>query len=128
MRLHFALLFVLLSLLGAPSWAQNLTSVSFSPPAVTGGANTTGTLTLDAAATVGNTVTLTSSNTAALYVPPTAYMSVGVASRTFTAVSHSVTAVTIVTVTATYNSASKTAFLIRMPLPHLQKDPAMDMI
>ena len=94
----------------------SMKSVSFNPSTVTGGANTTGTLTLTGPAPAGNAVVqLTSSNPAALYVPATAQINVGLTSRTFTGVSHHVTAATTVTVTATYNGVSATATVTVTP-------------
>ena len=88
----------------------SVSSVSFNPTSVTGGsANSTGTVTMAGAVGSAQTITLTSSNTAALTVPASVSLPYGNTSVTFTATSHSVTSATTVTVTASYNGGSKTS-------------------
>ena len=98
--------------------APNLTGVSLAPATVTGGsANSTGTVTLNAAAPTGGAiVTLASSNTNAATLPPSVTVAAGATQATFAVVSKAVTAGTIATITATYNGLSKTASLVVNPL------------
>lgn len=88
-----------------------LQAVSLIPASVTGGASSTGTLTLSSAAPAGGaTVSLTSSNTAAA-VPASATVAAGATSATFAATTFAVGASTPVTISASYNGLTRTAGL-----------------
>ncbi len=95
----------------------SVASLTLSPTTVVGGvANSTGTVTLDEAAPTGGiAVALTSSNTTAASVPSSITVAAGAISKTFTVTSHTVTAYTSATITATANGLSKTASLIVAP-------------
>jgi hypothetical protein len=99
----------------APSSAPSLSSFALSPTSVTGGASSTGTVTLAAPAPSGGTeVSLTSSN-AAVSLPASVTVPGGQATASFTASTSSVTTQTSVTVTATAAGASRTATLTVNP-------------
>lgn len=92
--------------------------VTLSPSSVTGGGATTGnSITLNAEPPPGGAVaTLASSNPAVASVPATAVVSTGsMVSLPFTITTTAVTASTLVTITATYNGASKQAVLTVTP-------------
>ena len=92
-----------------------LSTVAVSPTSVVGGASSTGTITLTAAApTGGAVVTLTSSN-AASTVPASATIAAGAASATFPVTTSAVATATAVTLTATYSGVSRTATLTVNP-------------
>ncbi len=89
-----------------------LTSVGVSPASVPGASSSTGTVTLDIPAPVGGAlVSLSSSNTAAAQVPATVTVPAGQTSATFSVTTSPVAADTTVTITASYNSAVRTALL-----------------
>ncbi|MCK7490009.1 MAG: hypothetical protein MZU79_07145 [Anaerotruncus sp.] len=98
-----------------------LSGVSVSPVTVPGGVSSTGTVTLDnPAPTGGAVVALTSSHTAAAQVPASVTVPAGATTATFTATTSSVAYDTAVTITALYNSVSRTASLtVRAPVPAL---------
>ena len=88
-------------------------SLTLSPTSVHGGsANSTGTVTLQAAAPTGGVViSLSSSKTTAGSVPSSITIPAGATTGTFTVTSHTVAASTTATITATSGGASKTAVL-----------------
>jgi hypothetical protein len=92
-----------------------LTAVSVDSASVVGGAASTGTVTLSAAApTGGTTVNLTSNNTAAT-VPATVVVAAGATTATFSVTTNAVTAATPVTITATSGAATVTTTLTVNP-------------
>ena len=92
-----------------------LSSVSVSPTAVVGGAGSTGTVSLTAAAPAGGAlVTLTSSNAVAT-VSPSVTVAAGATSATFAMTTSAVAATTPVTLTATHGGVSRTATLTVNP-------------
>jgi Beta-propeller repeat len=96
--------------------AAGLADVSVNPAAVTGGANSTGTVTLGAAAPAGGAVvTLASNNLNAATVPAAVTVPANATTATFPIATNAVTAVTAVTITATYNGVAKTATLTVNP-------------
>lgn len=84
--------------------------LNISPAAVTGGSNTTGTITIDQAAPAGGvTVTLSSSNTNWATVPATVTIPEGQSSETFTITTKPVTGDSVATITANLNQIDVTA-------------------
>ncbi|MGA8075252.1 MAG: malectin domain-containing carbohydrate-binding protein [Candidatus Acidiferrales bacterium] len=85
-----------------------VSSVSLSPTSVIGGvANSTGTVTLSAAAPAGGSVVnLSSGNTAAATAPATVTVAANATSATFTVTSKAVSATTTSTITASYNGSA----------------------
>lgn len=99
----------------ATATAPNLSSLAFSPASLVGGASSTGTVTLTAAAPAGGAVvTLASANTAAS-VPASVTVPAGATSATFSATTSSVTTQTTVSITAAWNGVSRTATLTVNP-------------
>ena len=97
------------------STTASLSTVAVSPTSVVGGASSTGTVTLTAAAPAGGAVvTLTSSNVAAT-VPASATIAAGATSATFPVTTSTVATTTSVTLTATYGAVSRTATLTVNP-------------
>lgn len=94
--------------------AVTITSVGISPSAVTGGATSTGTVTLSGPAPGSATVNLTSSTSAAV-VPASVTIGAGSSSATFNVGTSSVTASTPVTITASYAGATQTGSLTINP-------------
>jgi hypothetical protein len=93
-----------------------LSAVSLSPSTLAGGAGSTGTVTLTAAAPSGGAlVSLSSSNPAVAAVPASVTIGAGATSATFAATTSTVTATTPVTITATYSGVTKTATLTVTP-------------
>ena len=93
------------------STTASLSTVAVSPTSAVGGASSTGTVTLTAAAPAGGAVvTLTSSNAAAT-VPASATIAAGATSATFPVTTSAVATTTPVTLTATYGAVSRTATL-----------------
>ena len=91
--------------------------MTLNPGTVTGGANSTGTVTLSAAAPAGGAVvTLTSSNTNAATVPASVTVAAGATTATFAITTKAVTAGTVATITATYDGVSKAVGLVVNPL------------
>jgi hypothetical protein len=105
-----------------------LAALTLNPATVTGGAGSTGTMTLAAAAPAGGVVVaLTSSNTNAATVPASVTVAAGATTATFAITSKTVTTATVVTITATYNGAAKAATLTVNPpgaLAGLAMNPA----
>ena len=96
--------------------AAALSSVSLSPPSVTGGTSSTGTVTLTSAApNAGALVALTRNPTSVVTVPPSVTVPAGGVSATFTATTSAVSASTAVTVSATYNGITRSAVLTVNP-------------
>jgi hypothetical protein len=97
------------------STTSTLSSLALAPTSVTGGAASTGTVTLTAAAPpAGISVSLASSN-AAVSVPASVTIPGGQASATFTASTGTVSSPSAVTVTATAGGISRTATLTVNP-------------
>ena len=93
-----------------------LTLVLDKTEALGGSVDVTGTITLDAAAAIGNqSVILTSSNTAAATVPATVAVPSGYDTATFAITTKVVNQVRPVTITASCNGGSKTASFNVMP-------------
>lgn len=94
----------------------SLSSISMSPSSVTGGTGSTGTVTLSSGAPAGGAVvSLTSSNTAIAGVPAGVTVTAGATTTTFAATSSSVTAGTVVTISASYAGVTRTASLTVNP-------------
>jgi hypothetical protein len=88
-----------------------IVSLVLKPTSVTGGATSTGTVTIGAAAPAGGiAVTLSSSGSSAT-VPATVMVPQGKTSGTFTIQTHTVSAKTSVTIGAALGSSTKTAVL-----------------
>jgi hypothetical protein len=81
------------------------------PPSVPGGSIVTGTVSLNPAAVVAATVYLTSSSPAVAAVPASVVIPAGSTSVSFFVKTTAVSAATIVNITATYGTSSKTASL-----------------
>ena len=91
--------------------------MTLNPATLTGGANSTGTVTLSAAAPAGGAVVaLTSSNTNAATVPPSVTVAAGATTATFTVTTKIVTVATVAIITPTYNGISKAVGLVVNPL------------
>src|SRR5207244_1852434 len=87
--------------------AAGLVGVIVNPTAVTGGTGSTGTVTLGAAAPAGGAiVTLASNNLNAATVPATVTVPANATTVTFPIATKAVTAVSTVTITATYKIGS----------------------
>jgi trimeric autotransporter adhesin len=98
------------------SSSPTVSSVTLNPTSVSGGNNSTGTVTLSSAApSGGSTVSLSSSNTSVATVPSSVTVSSGQTSANFTVTTSSVTTNTNVTITATLGSSSKQAALTVTP-------------
>jgi hypothetical protein len=103
--------------------APTLLSLSLSPTSVTGASNSTGTVTLSAAAPAGGAAVSLSSNNAAASVPASVTVPEGATSATFTVTSSAVSASTTVTISAAYGSgAPQTASLMVLPPTVLSLD------
>ena len=100
-----------------PPPAPALSAVSASPSSVTGGAASTGTVTLTAGAPAGGASVALSSNIAAASVPPSVTVGAGSTSATFNITTAAVTSQTVGTLTATYGGVSKTAAFTVNPSP-----------
>jgi Subtilase family len=92
-----------------------LSSIMLNPTSVTGGASSTGTVTLSGAAPSGGVVVYLSSSASAATVPSSVAVAAGATSATFTVATSAVTASTPVTITASYAGASKTDTLTVTP-------------
>src|SRR5438477_907659 len=94
-----------------------LASMTVNPATLTGGANSTGTVTLSAAAPVGGAVVaLTSSNTNAATVPASVTVAAGATTATFTVATKTLTVGTVAIITSTYDGISKAVGLVVNPL------------
>jgi Subtilase family len=92
-----------------------LSSVMLNPTSVTGGASSTGTVTLSGAAPTGGAVVYLSSSASSATVPTSVAVAAGTTSATFTVTTSPVTASTAVTITASYAGANKTDILTVTP-------------
>jgi hypothetical protein len=107
-----------------PPTIQTLT---LNPASVTGGSNSTATVTLSAPApTAGTSVTLSSSNTAAATVPASVTVAGGSKTATFTVSTNSVASTSSSVITAAYSGTSGTATLTVNPAGSSSNPPAMD--
>jgi YVTN family beta-propeller protein len=98
-----------------PAGNAALSSVSFAPSNVTGGATSTGTVFLNGGAPPeGATISLTSDNPS-VTVPASVTVAAGSQTADFPVTTSAVTATEAVTVSATYKSTSKTAEIILAP-------------
>ena len=89
-----------------------LSSLTLNPTSVSGGNNSTGTVTLTGAAPSGGaSVTLSSSNTSVATVPSSVTVQAGQTSASFTVRTQRVSSNTNVTISATYAGTNKTATL-----------------
>ena len=103
---------VLLALSVRPATAQTLSSVSLSPTSVTGGTNSTGTVTLSAnAPSGGKVVSLSSGNTGAATVPATVTVASGTKTKTFTVTTAPQPNDATAVITAVLSGVTKTATL-----------------
>jgi hypothetical protein len=99
-----------------PTTSPAVASLTVSPATVTGGTAATATVTLSAAAPAGGAVvTLTSSNPAVVTVPVSVTVEAGAMSASFPIATTTVTAVTPVTLTASFGGAAGTATLTVNP-------------
>jgi hypothetical protein len=96
---------------GGGQGSITLSSIMLNPTSVVGGASSTGTVTLSAAAPSGGAVVNLSSSASAAAVPTSVAVPAGATNATFTVSTSVVTASTPVTVTASYAGSSKTAAL-----------------
>jgi subtilase family protein len=92
-----------------------LSSIMLSPTSVIGGASSTGTVTLSAAAPSGGAIVYLSTSASAATVPTSVAVAAGATNATFTVSTSVVTASTPVTVTASYAGSRKTAALNLTP-------------
>lgn len=93
--------------------AATLSSISRSPSSVVGGANSTGTVTLNGPAPLsGVIVMLQSSNTSVAHVPASVSIAAGARSASFTISTTPVSANTSVTITGTYRVARTTILTV----------------
>jgi uncharacterized repeat protein (TIGR03803 family) len=94
------------------SGSPTVSSVTLNPTSVSGGNNSTGTVTLSAAAPSGGaTVSLSSSNTSVATVPSSVTVSSGQTSANFTVRTQRVSSNTNVTISGTYAGGTKSATL-----------------
>ena len=101
----------------AATVTATLASMTLNPATVTGGANSTGTVTLSAAAPAGGAVVaLTSNNLNAATVPASITVAAGATTATFTVTTKIVTIGTVAIITPTYNGISKAVGLVVNPL------------
>ncbi len=99
-----------------PVTLPKVTSVSIAPASVAGGAQATFTIVLSGPAPPGGaSIALATSNAAAFPLPSPVTMPAGYSSGYLTVVTGNVTASTVVTATASYNSSSKTATVTVTP-------------
>jgi len=98
------------------SAAATLSAVALNPASVTGGASSTGTVTLGGPApTGGAVVSLSSNNTTAARAPASVTVAAGATSASFTVSTSTVTTATAVTISAAYAGATRTATLTVNP-------------
>jgi hypothetical protein len=100
---------------GGQPGSITLSSIILNPTTVTGGASSTGTVTLSGAAPSGGAVVYLSSSASAATVPSSVVVAAGTTSATFTVTTSPVTASTAVTITASYAGANKTDTLTVSP-------------
>src|SRR6516164_5202118 len=89
-----------------------LASITVNPGNLTGGANSTGTVTLSAAAPAGGAVVALTSNKTAATVPTSVTVAAGATTATFRVNTTTVTVGTIAMITATYDGISKSVGLV----------------
>jgi subtilase family protein len=100
-----------------PPGTRSLTSLSFNPNPVTGGSSSTGAVTLSGPAPSGGAlVSLSSSNSAVVPVPPSVTIPAGATGASFTANTSIVTTSTAVTISASYAGVTQTSVLTVTPL------------
>ena len=99
-----------LTVTGGPT-GPSLSSVTLNPTSVAGGASSTGTVTLSAAAPAGGLVVSLASSSAKATVPASVTVAAGQTTATFTATTTAVAANAIATITATLSGVSQTASL-----------------
>ena len=92
-----------------------ISTVSLNPTSVTGGAGSTGTVTLSTVAPAGGAVVALGSNSAAAAVPSSVTVAAGQTTATFSVTTTSVTTTTTVTITGTSGSSSANATLTVNP-------------
>lgn len=95
--------------------ALALNAVAVNPAVVTGGATSTGTVTLSGAAPAGGAVVTLSSNSAAAGVPVNVTVPAGGTSTTFNITTTGVTTTASATISAVYGAVTKTAMLTVNP-------------
>jgi len=99
-----------------PGGAVTLSSLTLNPTSVTGGSDSTGTVTLSGTAPSGGTVvTLTSGNTSVATVPSSVTVAAGNTSATFSVSTTSVSQNTNVSISGTYGGANQSATLTVTP-------------
>ncbi len=117
--------FAALTVTRAPT-SPTLSSLAVSPSSVVGGASSTGTVTLSAAAPAGGTVVALSDNSTASTVPTSVTVASGATSRTFTVTTGSVTSSTPVTISGSAGGTTRTATLtVNPPAPAVPAAPAL---
>jgi hypothetical protein len=95
-----------------------LSGITANPSAVTGGASSTGTVTLTAGAPAGDASVALSSSIAEASVPPSVTVTQGASSASFPIATTTVSSTTVGTLTATYDGVSKnTTFTVNPPPP-----------
>src|SRR5947208_17061592 len=101
--------------------------MTLNPAALTGGANSTGTVTLSAAAPAGGAVVaLTSNNLNAATVPASVTVAAGATTARFTVATKTVTVGTAAIITPTYNGISKpVGVVVNPPLVSLTLNPSV---
>lgn len=92
-----------------------LSRVTVSPTSVVGGASSTGTVTLSAAAPSGGAVVSLSDNSVAATVPASVTVPAGSTSRTFAVTTSAVSATTTVTITGSFGGTTASAALTVTP-------------
>jgi hypothetical protein len=95
--------------------AGSVGSVAFNPSSLTGGASSTGTITLTSPAPSGGAVVTLSCNNAGVIVPPTVTVPAGSMTRTFSVTTTAVSVATSATISATYNGSVSAAVNIIPP-------------
>jgi hypothetical protein len=99
----------------APPPGPTLKAVTLNPTSVTGGSNSTGTVSFTGAMAQGANVFLTSSNPAVATVPSEMVVSAGKASGTFNVATKAVTTQTTATITATWIGKTASAVITVKP-------------
>lgn len=100
-----------------PAPAAALSAVNASPNPVVGGASSTGTVTLDAAAPAGDAVVTLSSASSAFSVPASVTVPQGATTATFTITTTAVTVANTGTLSASYAGVTKTSTFTVNPAP-----------
>jgi hypothetical protein len=103
------------SLAVVPQALPSLSSVTLNPMSVTGGVQSTGTVTLSGPAPTGGAQVMLSSNSVVASVPSSVTVLAGASSATFTVSTSAVTISTPVTISASYAAVTKTASLTVAP-------------